>query len=261
MKALEASGKNIAYLYDGTLEGLLSAVFHSYELREVPDEIVRDAQYEPRIGQDSLVIAADNDHALRVRKGIERMAGRDAFTAILRASTCDDYETGTIVYRFVRFVMARPAESRSIPVLDELAHPHVAALVKLERHAVNECEKMRQFIRFSHLENGVWYARCNPNASVVPLIMGHFATRLNDQPFIIYDENHHVAGVYDGFRWQLVEGIPTELSSPTQHDLRMQAAWKRFYDALSIEARYHPELRRQFLPVRFWSTLPEMNPL
>ncbi len=34
--------------------------------------------------------------------------------------------------------------------------------------------------------------------------MNHFAARFNIQPFIIYDENHHVAGVYDGEDWSLV---------------------------------------------------------
>ena len=133
-------------------------------------------------------------------------------------------------------------------------------MVRLSRRAVNECEKMRQFVRFSHLENGVWYARCNPNASVVPLVMGYFAARLNDQPFIIYDENHHLAGMYDGRGWQLVSGDAVVVPPSTEHDAQMQEAWKRFYDALSVDARYNPELRRHFMPMRMWRNLTEMKP-
>ena len=81
---------------------------------------------------------------------------------------------------------------------------------------------MRQFVRFSHLENGVWFARVNPNANVVPLIMGYFAARLNDQPFIIYDEAHHLAGVYDGRSWQLVAGDAVSVPPATDHDRQMQ---------------------------------------
>ena len=64
---------------------------------------------------------------------------------------------------------------------------------------------MRQFVRFQHLAGegaDVWFARVNPKASVVPLIMDHFVERLGVQPFIIYDEVHHLAGVYDGGDWQ-----------------------------------------------------------
>lgn len=62
-------------------------------------------------------------------------------------------------------------------------------------------------MRFQHLAGegaDVWFARVNPKASVVPLIMDHFVERLGVQPFIIYDEVHHLAGVYDGGDWQLV---------------------------------------------------------
>ena len=156
--------------------------------------------------------------------------------------------------------MERPAQSRSTPVLDDIANPVVAEVAHLARRAVNECERMRQFIRFSRLEGGVWFARCNPNASVVPLIMGHFAARLNVQPFIIFDEKHLVAGVYDGCRWQLVHGAELDLPAVDARDAQMQEAWKRFYDALAVDARYNPELRRHFMPMRLWGNLCELTP-
>lgn len=251
--------ENIAYLHDGSLEGLLSAVFMAYERHETPDDIVAEACYEPRLLQSSIWVETDFQRADRVRRGIERAAGRNAFTAVLRASTCDDYDTGIIVFRFVRYLMARPRSQRSNAVLDELANPVVADLLRLVKHALNESERMRQFVRFSHLENGVWYARVNPNASVVPLVMGYFAGRLNDQPFIIYDENHHLAGIYDGRSWQLVRGDAVNIPDATDHDRLMQQAWQQFYDALSIDARYNPELRRHFMPVRLWRNLTEMQ--
>ena len=145
-------------------------------------------------------------------------------------------------------------------MLEDLANPIVADLVNLEKHAVNEAERMRQFVRFNHLENGVWFARCNPNASVVPLVMGYFAARLNDQPFIIWDERHLIGGIYDGRSWSLVSGDAVDVAPATADDALMEEAWKRFYDALSVDDRYNPELRRSFMPVRLWRNLPEMQP-
>ena len=255
-----AAPEPVAYLYDGSLEGLLSAVFLAYERHERPEEIVRSSDYQPRLGQDSLLADTDYERAQRVRRGVERACGRDAFNAVMRASTCDGYRTGTVIFRFIEFALSRPAPQRSIPILDDLANPVVGELVGLERRAVNECEKMRQFIRFSHLENGIWFARCNPNASVVPLVMGYFAARLNDQAFIIFDEAHGVAGVYDGSGWSLVTADAVEAPAATCHDAEMQEAWKRFYDALSVDARYNPELRRHFLPVRLWRNITELQP-
>lgn len=257
--ACEEPLAHVAYLHDGTLEGLLSAVFLSYERHEDPEDIVCGERYEPRIGQSHLVVETDFSRAERVRRGVERAVGKRAFTAIVRASTCDDADVGRAVLAFVRYCMARPESAKSRPVLDELANPAVSDLRKFEKHAVNEAEKMRQFVRFAHLENGVWFSRVNPNASVVPLVMGYFSDRLNDQPFVIYDEAHGIAGVYDGQGWQLVRGHVPDLPHETEHEALMQQAWKRFYDALSVEARYNPELRRHFMPVRLWRNLPELS--
>lgn len=251
---------HVAYLHDGSLEGLLCCIFEAYVRREVPEDIVADRFYQPRLEQSSIFVQTDFDRAQRVRRGIEREAGSRAFGAVMRAAAHDDPHAGAVVYRFVRYVMdGRSGRDRRRNVLNDLANPVVADLVALERRVVNEEEKMRQFVRFSHLENGVWFARCNPNANVVPLVMRHFVERFNVQPFVIYDENHRIAGVYDGNDWNLVSDEVVNMPSRTREDAYIEKLWQRFYDTLSIEARYNPELRRHFMPVRLWKTLPEMQ--
>ena len=252
--------QHVAYLHDGSLEGLLCCIFEAYVQREVPEDIVRERDYQPRFEQSSFFVQTDFNRALRVRRGIEREAGSQAFGAVVRAAANDDPCAGVVVYRFVRYVMdKRTGRDKRRNVLNDLANPVVGALRALERRVANEEEKTRQFVRFSHLENGVWFARCCPNANVVPLVMNHFAARFNIQPFIIYDENHHVAGVYDGDDWSLVADDVINVPSRTADDAFIEKLWQRFYDSLSIEARYNPELRRHFIPARLARSLPEME--
>ncbi len=249
---------HVAYLHDGSLEGLLCCIFESYVRHETPEDIVCERAYQPRFEQSALFIATDFERALRVRRGIEREGGRRAFGAVMRAAANDDPRTGVIIFNFVRYLMDRTSgRNRRRSVLNDLANPIVGELVALEQRVLNEEEKMRQFVRFSHLQNGVWFARCNPNANVIPLVMGHFVSRFNVQPFIIYDENHHVAGVYDGNDWSLVADTIVNIPDRTAEDAYVESLWQRFYDTLSIEARYNPELRRHFMPVRLWKNLPE----
>ena len=118
---------------------------------------------------------------------------------------------------------------------------------------------MQQFIRFEHFENDVWFARCNPKANVVPLLMDWFAGRFNTQRFVLYDEVHNVAGIYDGEGWYLAQTGDVHLPLHAQDEATMQAAWKGFYDAVAIPARYHPELRRHFMPKRFWRNILEVR--
>lgn len=251
---------HVAYTHDGTLEGLFSAIFETYVRHEDPEDVVDAAHYVPRLGQSERFVETDWERARRVRVGIERQGGRRTYCAVVRASTADGPDTGTIVYRFVRLLMATDAQHGAKRLLDNLSNPVVADLDRLETHVVNEEEKVRQFVRFSHLENDVWYARCNPNASVVPLVMSYFSERFNVQPFIIYDENHHLAGVYDGNAWRIVRDDVVNVPPEAADEAFYRQAWQRFYDATNIVDRYNPELRRHFMPVRLWKNLPEMAP-
>ena len=144
----------------------------------------------------------------------------------------------------------------------DITNPSIEPVYKLARYTSNERHRMLQFIRFESLEGGLWFARCNPKASVVPLVMDHFAARLNIQPFIIYDEMHHMAGVYDGNDWQLVKTDKEghlQLPDRSPDEATFRHAWKTFYDTVAVESRYNPELRRSFMPKRLWKNLTEMQ--
>lgn len=245
---------DVAYCYDGTLEGLLTAVFKAYENREDPLDVVRADVLRPRLGQSMRDIETDVELALRVQKGIRRVCGHASYQTVMHASLSDHPAAGTIVYRFVRYAMAQNRR-----ILGDLAHPAVGPLLKLDRSVMNERHRMLQFLRFEHMENGVWFAQCNPSAAVVPLIMDWFSGRFNTQPFIIFDENHDMAGVYEGRDWYLVRTDQVNLPDRASDEKLMQTAWKRFYDTVAVEARYNPELRRQFMPKRLWKNIVEMQ--
>lgn len=268
--SLEGPFFEVAYTYDGTVEGLLTAIFKAYELREDPTDVCPEDLIMPRLGQYVRHIETDFTLAERVIKGICQTCGTDTFNYVKRAATCDDPDAGTDIYRFVRFAMKNGRQS-----MHELTHPAVAPMERRRAFVNNECEYMRQFVRFQELENGLFFARIKPKAKVIPLIMDWFAARFNTQSFIIYDEAHNMAGVYEGPgsvpsgahlwgnpHWYLV---PTDgegsLNIPdlAANEITMQQAWRQFYQATTIMARYNPELRMHFMPKRFWDNLTEMQ--
>lgn len=253
----------VAYVYDGTPEGLLSAIFAAYARREDPTDVVAEGAVQPRLGQRIARIPTDGARADRVRAGIVRECGQRTFRQVLKASLSSDAGAGTAVYRFVRHAMG----CGGARVVDDIAHPAVAGLFALVRGVEGECEKMRQFARFEHRGGpgaGVWVATVNPRDAVVPLVLDHFVERFNVQPFILFDEVHAMAGVWDGAERYLVatgrDDLAAALPGLRAEEGAMQDAWRRFYRAVSIGDRYHPELRRAFMPMRFWSHLTEMRP-
>ena len=268
--------RGATYAYDGSLEGMFTAIHAAFCAGDAAADILEADILQPRIGQEVVDVTTTMDDALKVRRLIEHALGAHAFHSIRTAASTEEPSRGTVVYRFLRYAISRPGiesctgcpdkstctractMAGKCTALDELARPEVSDLVALYRSAINERHLMLQFMRFEHCEGDVWFARCNPKANVVPLLMDWFIPRFNDQKFVIYDENHGMSGVYDGARWYLVKGDDVTPPPHMEDERMMREAWRRFYRSLSVEDRYNPELRRHFMPMRLWRNLPEL---
>ena len=206
----------VTYLYDGSPEGLLTSIFQAYARREEPEDILRIEFAQLRLDQEVFEVETDLQLAARVLRGIVKACGTALGDAVLVASRSDDCRAGSIIYRFVRYALAKntykscagcPRKVHCEGVcarlggqepLFDVAHDEVASFYELNRAVCNERHRIMQFLRFEHLQGDVWFARCNPKASVVPLVMEWFVGRFNTQNFMIYDETHKLAGVYEG---------------------------------------------------------------
>ncbi|NHM15926.1 DUF4130 domain-containing protein [Eggerthellaceae bacterium zg-887] len=277
--------QNVCYAYDGTPEGLLTAVFTAIASKDADPDIVEDGLVQPRLDQSVRYLATDARCADRVRRLIVRAGGMQAFSQVISASLSDDPDKGRAVFDLAAFAASLPAlascrgcarrktcdsfarcphntrhrRTAGLDVaLEDLSHPHVGAVARLDRAVMNERHRMKQFIRFEHAEGDVYFARCNPKANVLPLVIDWFAARFNTQRFVIYDENHHVAALFDGTRSTFVRTDDLPVPAAAEDETVMRKAWKTFYAVASIEARYHPELRVSFMPKRLWKNILEV---
>ena len=278
-RALEAIEKDrpVALAYDGSFEALLSCIYVAFAARNSIEDIALGNRMQMRLGVQVVPVETDMDAARRVQRSIIRSLGENVWRAVILASASDDSQKGMALYRFLRASLTpsytgscKTCKQRKtcatscshIPpnnFLDQWDNPEVEPFLALQRQVLNEIENMRQFIRFEHVEGDLWFAQCNPSCSVVPFIMGHFGRRFNTQRFAIYDEVHHLAGISENGHWQL---IATDSIAPPPHsreEAGMQDAWRRFYRALSIDERYNPELRRNFMPKRLWRNITEVK--
>ena len=255
---VEPAPQSIAYAYDGTIEGLLTAVFLAYANHEDPQDVLAEENLQLRLGQDVRIVETSTALAQRVRTGICATAGTKAYNACKLCALSCLPDAGTRVYRFIRYAMKQGPSC-----LNNIMHPAVAPVLEAKRAMATEKEHMLQFIRFEELEGGLWFAQCNPKTNVIPFIMDFFAARFNTQPFVIFDENHALAGIYDTRTWWLAsvdsqtfrEAIP----AASANEARMAHAWRTFYQSVSVDARYNPELRTHWMPKRFWKNITEMQ--
>jgi probable DNA metabolism protein len=246
---------NIIYLYDGTLEGMLTAIFQAFARKEDPANITTEQNLQHSLLESYVPIHTCEEEALRVQAGILETLGNQCYENVKRVFLSEEEAKGGVLLRYLQYTMR--AGKRACW---HLANPAVDEFEQILRVVGNEAHYMLQFARFAQVEGGVYYARIEPKASVVPLIMDHFAARFNIQPFMIHDARHGLAGVFDTEKWWLVEANDVNLPANTQLQDGFEALWQTFYDVIAIEERRNPTCRRNFMPKRFWGNMCEMTP-
>ncbi|MBQ6453264.1 MAG: TIGR03915 family putative DNA repair protein [Coriobacteriales bacterium] len=244
----------LIYSYDGSLEGLFSAIFESYSRHENPAEVCPAANLQTSLLYQVVDVETNMDYAVRVRDKLLSCFGEQEYERIKMAYLSDDPVKDTVICHYVRHLMRTGKAG-----MYDAAHPDTAAFAMVWRPVFNERHRMLQFLRFSLMEGGVYFARINPNANVVPLIMEHFKNRFNDQPFLIYDEVHHIAGLYDLHDVQLISTDEINLPDLADAEREWREMWRTFYDAICNQQRLNPALRRSFMPKRLWGNLTELN--
>lgn len=273
-----AGGRYAILACEPTLEGVLCAVGLSYLAHAAEGQVrlARADACQPSLAEAVIAIpGSECDAAVllarRVWQGylraIEARPREEFPHRLVYAAASDSPDMPELVHRYLRLCFARGAEVRLMT-----ADPAVIALDDLARQVSNECEKTRQFVRFSHLADGSCAASFRPRADTVPLVAQHFCRRMGTERFYLLDPGHRVVALHEAGerRCSLVR-----LDEATAHDLcdlgeladderYVRAMWKRLYDALTLEGRGPAErgydLRLHFMPRRLWEGLTELDP-
>lgn len=245
---------SLIYLHDGSFEGFCTAVFEAYARRPAPDAI-DELGCQQTFGASYREIPTDDALADRVIEGVTRRAGSLVYERLWTAFLSDDPQKSQKLFRFLQLAM-RTGPS----VLQRLQDDRVHDVEKLVGPVGREAGLLIEFVRFSRLEGGVWYARIDPQYPVLPMIMPHFAERFSIQPFLIHDAAHSEVAVYDTHGWKIVRDADLSLPGPTEEEYEFRRLWKQFYDTAAIRERINPRLRMNHMPKKFWRNMTEFQP-
>ena len=289
-RAAAEDGSSVLLACDPSVEGVLSSIGLAY-LAHLPADRVRLARADAcQARLDEVVIAAPPvegddvvDLAWRVWRGFEaavsagcrwqrdgRCSGScraECTRKVLLACASDSPSMPETVHRYVRLAFDVRGGLRSMS-----ASPDVLATDALARRVSCECEKTRQFVRFSRLSDGSFFSAFRPSENTVPLVAQHFASRMGTERFCLVDPIHRMAALHEkGARrcqvTRLDQALADELASrddlaPDERYVR--AMWKRLYVGLTLEGRGKVErgydLRTHLMPRRFWAGLTELDP-
>ena len=250
----ETPDNNTIYIYDGSLDGLLTCVFEVFERKEYDAVISKAGDVQLTIGAEIKEISTDAAKAERVYKGIVQKIGSEALRSAYYATLSSEPDAETAALNFLRV-----AFKRGHKISGDLADPRVWRMHQISRGVDREKYRYIEFLRFSELEGGILFAEFEPAPNVLPLIMPHFADRLTSLPFIIHDKRRLIAGVYDTKEWLLISSADMNLPQFSSDENECRELWRLFFNTIAVKERINPRLQMQLMPKKYWEYMTEMQ--
>lgn len=259
----------VVYVFDGTMDGLLTAVFDAFERHEQPEKLLTSGDALPLFCDQIHEVVTDEEKAQRVWKGLEKRLSFNAIRLISVSWLSELPELSGSLFNYVCKTFRLPAKSGN-SIERNFADPDVFAVTQIARKVLHEQLRMKQFIRFQKAKDGTYLAVVRPDHNVLPLIIAHFRDRFNDQPWLIYDAKRHYGYYYEGkdlpvritfedetaIPFNLTDGkLKDEMLSSDDH--LMQELWRTYFKAICIRERINPRKQLSDMPRRYWKYMTE----
>ncbi|CCO07492.1 TIGR03915 family putative DNA repair protein [Desulforamulus hydrothermalis] len=244
----------IYYLYDGTFEGLLTAVYEAYYRREKPSYIITKDQYEANLFSRPVTIISDYEKFYKVYRAIEEKISPQALRQVYYVFLSDLKDAATLIYHYLQLGWQVGADVDS-----HLFREPVRKMLAVYRQVCQERHRLLGLLRFRLLAEDIYLASCEPDHNIVSLLAPHFARRMADQNWIIHDQKRSLAAVYNRREWFIASLNFSEQPVYGADEEMYQQLWKQYFAGTAIADRQNLRLQRQFMPVRYWKHLIEKN--
>ena len=253
------------YVFDGTMDGLLTAVFDAFALKDSPEAVLTEGDALPLFCERTYTVHTDEEKARRVWAGLEKQLSRETMKLISVSWLAELSELNAHLFRYICKVFRQGDIARNF------ADPDVLAVTNIARRVLHEQLRMKQFIRFQKAKDGTYLAVVSPDHNVLPLVIDHFQDRFNDQPWLIYDAKRHYGYHYDGqqvirITFEDETAVPFSLANGkldesvlSSDDQLLQNLWRTYFKAICIRERLNPRKQLNDMPRRYWKYMTEKN--
>jgi len=246
--------------YDGSYEGLLTAIFEIYEYKIQQPSIVKSDRINGSLFADLHTVETNELKANRVYKRIKEKITANALSQLFKTFLSEENDIENVIYRYIAYVL-----SSKQPVENNFGHPDVLAVQQISRKVHREKHRMEAFVRFQLSKDNLYYALIQPDFNVLPLISNHFEKRYADQRWLIYD-THRKYGLY--YDLTKVEEVQMEFreNMHSRNEVKniidekeelYQKLWQQYFSSVNIAARKNTRLHIQHMPKRYWRWLTE----
>lgn len=243
---------DVIYNYDGSFDGFLCCVFHSFTRKEQPADICSLRNVQPSL-LPAFYVNTDETHARRVEASVPAKIGKDALALLQHVFLSCLPRKELHMLDFMRLGYRHGPQ-----VMKMLTNDTVNLLKKTELQTTHEAHLYSGFVRFS-VHEGLLVASIKPKSCVLPLLGPHFAERFPNERFLIYDETHRMVCAYAGGYFYTAGDVDMVMPAPDADELAYRRLWRMFYDTVTVEGRGNNTCRRTLMPKRYWDRMTEFR--
>ena len=243
-------------LYDGSLYGLLTAIYHGFYMKEKDIKIYNKDIYKPNFLNMEFSINTEESKALKVYNSINNKLGITILKNVYYLYLAEGDEVDTLIFKYLKLAFKYGPEI-SLAKNNDI----VIAVDKYRRRVSLEAHRFIGFVRFKAIGENHYYSKISPDHNILPLIIDHFTNRFKNQNFIIHDTKRELAIIYN-----MSQGIITNLSREqgnyffhNSFDKNYENLWKTFYSSVNIVERNNPRTQKNYMPSRYFKNLTELN--
>ena len=246
--------REVAVLFDGSIEGFLCILYAYYYEGISPLIIQVDGHHQPTLDTEEYFVAADHERAERVQKAIRGKISYSAEHTMAYAFLAEDDDRFMVMFRYLVLGFKVGA------ALDNhMQEDCVLRVRKLARQVGRETHLLKSFCRFEETEGQTYYCPITPSNYVLPLLAEHFSDRMMNQAWAIHDKRRNKAALYNGETYVIAD-VPENVNvQHTNNEAHVQALWKTFFNSVNIKERVNPKVQRNLLPLYFRKNMTEFQ--
>ena len=247
------------FLYDGTFEGFLTAVFDAFPVKE-DVEIKRKSGWQPRFFTETRDVETSAEKAERVAAKIMEICGSRGFSTIVYIFLSEEENCETCDFYLIKSVL-----KHGVKAFSRFQDGMIAKAMMIRKKVSREFDKMLGLLRFSELSSGLFYAPFEPDFNLMPLLVPHFYERLSGVKWMIHDLKRGIAVYHCEGKTENVEFVDKItfhmnmeiLLGKSEREAAFAEMWSDYFRTIAIESRINPKLQLRFVPKRYWKYLTE----
>jgi probable DNA metabolism protein len=177
------------YVYDGSFNGFLTAIFIAFERNETVADFRPDNGCQSTLFLETETITTHLEYAKRVWNGIQAkssVAVKQVYFSFLSEHSGIEH----LLFRYIKNLFHGRSGENTMP----LDHTDLK-IGQLANQVAKEKARLEAFLTFEPSVDNILYTMIAPQYNVLPLLSKHFRLRLTGQEWLIFDRKRNY-GLY-----------------------------------------------------------------